>query len=481
MVVGASKAYDTVRVLNQATPTAEQLPILADDGAGFRLIRGAAGSGKTTVALLRLRQLCASRISRNARLGRAEHVRVLVLTFNRTLRGYIAQLVNEVTLSNPSVRLTIDTFAGWAQALVGHLDVVDDSHRRSVLERLLRETEVPTIAANLAYFVDEVEYIIGRFERENRSVYVSIERAGRGRTPPVPRTMRERLLSDVVDPYEEWKTQYGQLDWNDIALAAISASGRRYDVVVVDEAQDLSANQVRTILSHLADDHVTTFIIDAVQRIYPRGFTWSEVGIEMRPHMVFHQRTNHRNTVQIARLAQSLVHGLPQEEDGVIPDAAACNKQGPMPTVLAGTYSSQLDYMLTHMAPALARGETVAILHRRGGNWFKYTRQQLGKRRVAYCELTAERQWPSGPEQLALSTIHSAKGLEFDHVLMPGLTNEVTLRDGEDEDGELDSLRRLIAMGIGRARQSVTLGYKPEDKSKVIDMICPETYELFEV
>ena len=31
------------------TPTAEQLPVLADDGVGFRLIRGAAGSGKTTV------------------------------------------------------------------------------------------------------------------------------------------------------------------------------------------------------------------------------------------------------------------------------------------------------------------------------------------------------------------------------------------------------------------------------------------------
>ena len=36
-------------------------------------------------------------------------------------------------------------------------------------------------------------------------------------------------------------------------------------------------------------------------------------------------------------------------------------------------------------------------------------------------------------------------------------------------------------MGVGRARQSVALGYKPEDRSKVVDMIGPDTYELHEV
>ena len=50
---------------------------------------------------------------------------------------------------------------------------------------------------------------------------------------------------------------------------------------------------------------------------------------------------------------------------------------------------------------------------------------------------------------MALSTVHSAKGLEFDHVLMPGLSDEVTPHGNEDGDGTLDSLRRLIAMELG--------------------------------
>ena len=102
-------------------------------------------------------------------------------------------------------------------------------------------------------------------------------------------------------------------------------------------------------------------------------------------------------------------------------------------------------------------------------------------RGIDYCELTQEREWPTGPELLALSTIHSAKGLEFDHVLMPGLSDEVTPHGDEDGDGTLDSLRRLIAMGVGRARKTVTLGYKPGERSTVFRHIDPETYRLVEV
>ena len=87
----------------------------------------------------------------------------------------------------------------------------------------------------------------------------------------------------------------------------------------------------------------------------------------------------------------------------------------------------------------------------------------------------------TGPELVALSTIHSAKGLEFDHVLLPGPNQEVTPHGTEDGDGTLDGLRRLVAMGIGRARRSVMIGYKPGEESTLIEMFDPETYELVRV
>ncbi len=467
-----------MRTLQNVSPTSEQLAILADVRPGFRLIRGAAGSGKTTAALLRLRQLCASRLNRRTRLGSEEPVRVLVLTFNRTLRGYVSQLAKDKVATSDKLHLTVETFGHWALNIVGQRRLIDlrDNPR---IRTLLRNVGVAD--TNLDYFIDEIEYILGRFPPSERVQYTSALRSGRGRAPAVPREMRIRLLTDVLEPYEAGKSREGYADWNDIALDTAATPGEGYDVVVVDESQDLSANQIRAVLSHLREDHVTTFIIDAMQRIYPQSFQWQELGIEMRSQMVFALTRNHRNTKEIARFASSLVRDLPAEEDGVLPDVEACERTGPRPQVVAGTYRAQLRYMLDRIQPFLDADETVAILQPKGGGWLNYTRQMLQQRNIVYCELTRNPDWPTGSELVALSTIHSAKGLEFDHVLLPGLNQEVTPHGDEDGDGTLDSLRRLVAMGIGRARRTVMVGYKPGEQSTLIGLIDPATYDSLEV
>ena len=467
-----------MRALQDITPTPEQLKILTDAAPGFRLIRGAAGSGKTTAALLRLRQLCRSRKNRRGRLGTIDPVRVLVLTFNRTLRGYISQLATEQVKPTEDLVLTVETFGHWALNLIGRQDILEDDGREWLLPLL---TTVGVLPENHDYFLDEVKYILGRFPPDQRDTYLEATRSGRGRSPTVPRALRSRLLADVVDPYEILKSRNRKVDWNDVALKAAEVPNQGYDVVVVDESQDLSANQIRAIMAHLNKDHVTTFIMDAVQRIYAQGFQWTELGINMRPQMVFTLAHNHRNTAEIARLASSLVRSLPPDADGVLPDEDACEESGQRPVVVEGHYNAQLAYMLNQVEPRLAIGETAAILHARGGGWFEFTRDVLGRQNIQYCELSRNRDWPTGEELLALSTIHSAKGLEFDHVLMPGLNSQVTPHGNEDGDGTLDFLRRLVAMGVGRARKTVMLGYKPGERSAVFDLIDPETYDFVEV
>jgi len=81
-----------MRILPPVTPTPEQLTILLESRPGVFVVNGAAGSGKTTTALLRLTRLCGHWLSRKQRLGLTAPVRVLVLTYNKTLEGYISQL-----------------------------------------------------------------------------------------------------------------------------------------------------------------------------------------------------------------------------------------------------------------------------------------------------------------------------------------------------------------------------------------------------
>lgn len=94
-----------MRVLPTVTPTPEQLKVLADVKPGFRIIRGAAGSGKTTTALLRLKEQIRVRLDRRERLGHDAPVRVLVLTFNRTLEGYITELARNSTPQDDALDL----------------------------------------------------------------------------------------------------------------------------------------------------------------------------------------------------------------------------------------------------------------------------------------------------------------------------------------------------------------------------------------
>ena len=76
-------------------------------------------------------------------------------------------------------------------------------------------------------------------------------RSGRGRAPAVPRGLRRRLLDEVIAPYEVRKSRTGTIDWNDIALRTADLPSRGYDIVIIDESQDLSANQMRAVLGML--------------------------------------------------------------------------------------------------------------------------------------------------------------------------------------------------------------------------------------
>lgn len=467
-----------MKPLGVVTPTPEQLTVIDDGSPGFWLIRGAAGSGKTTTALLRLKFLVRLWRERAKELGSFEPVRVLVLTFNRSLRGYIENLVDQQIPLGADVSLEVETFGGWAINLVNAPVMKKKDEERKLLS-LAREAG--GFSWEPRFLVGEIDYLLGRLLPARLDDYLTIERAGRGQAPRVERATRKRLIEQVVRPYIAWKEKEGLRDWNDLAVTlALEQLGPSYNVVVVDEAQDFSANQVRAIVRHLADDHVTTFIRDTAQRIYPNSFVWRDVGIAIPPTQNKKLNINYRNTKQIAAFARPLLDGVEPGEDASLPDFTGCVREGPRPVVLRGLYSDQLDWVIGYLRSGrIGPDETIAFLHPKG--WFKYLEPRLEEEEMPWAEVTRAKDWPDGPEQIALSTMASSKGLEFDHVIIIGYNGEVVAEGSEPKHALLDEQRRLLAMSLGRARSSVVLGYKPQDQPAVVGYLDADTYDVEEV
>ena len=459
-----------MKALQRVKPTPEQLPLVLDNKAGVMLIRGSAGSGKTTTALLRLKQLAGFWLSRRKRLKLRKPVRFLTLTYNRTLRGYVAHLAKQQVSGRTNLQLKVSTFGKWSTEMLPHLPLVEASRQRQKLATLCRGLSLP-----MDFLMAEIDYILGRFLPSQFAEYLSCRREGRGVSPRVDRDMRQRLLEEVVYPYGAWKKSHGVYDWNDLAVILAQKGAPTYDVIIADEAQDLSANQVRALMKAAADPSSVTFVLDAAQRIYPRGFTWREAGVNIRQsHRL---KRNYRNTIEICRFALPLLDGIDVGDDGTFPDFKTCNRHGPVPVVLKGKYSRQLAFAMDYLRQeADVASESVAFLKPKGGNWFRALREALSKHSFGFVDITRRSEWPQGRENIALSTMYSAKGLEFDHVLILGLNEEVTPHGADPQDSTLDNLRRLLAMAITRARKGVVIGYKPSDASSLIGHLAPATY-----
>ncbi|MDZ7921196.1 hypothetical protein [Rhodoferax sp.] len=221
----------------------------------------------------------------------------------------------------------------------------------------------------------EAWYVICRFMPEDLDEYLKKTRDGRGNAPRVDGPTKQAILDLVVRPYLANKASRNALDWNDLAVLMARTTYEKYDIIIVDESQDFTANMIRGVLKQRDDESSTTFIIDTAQRIYTGGFTWIEVGLVIRPEASHRLHVNYRNTPEIAKLAASLISPVTLDEDGTQPQLAGL-EDNRRPVVLCGNAPDQMAWCINYVKTQVdLTKESVTFLHPLG--WFRDLRLAL--------------------------------------------------------------------------------------------------------
>lgn len=455
-------------------PIGRQKEVLYLPAEGHFAVLGTAGSGKTTLAILRAAYLADPRTDHQGK--------TLLVTFNRALVTYLKHLQNR-KLANVFIE-NYHTFArGYLHdrgklpnnSILSDPDKREDLIKKAVEKGKQHQGEHSLFNRPLDLFSEEFRWI-AQHGIDTVEVYNDTERRGRAGAR-IERKDRE-LVFEIYKTYRELYKQLGyQYDWDNIATAVCrefdtDTSSRLYRHVIIDEGQDFSPEMIRSLAKAIPSNGSLTFFGDVVQQIYGHRISWRSAGLKIEK--VWEFKENYRNSKQIAKLALA-ISKMPYFKD--IPDIVepvSPIADGPSPTIVEfSSIDKEIEFVILQAAEA-AKKQSVAILFR------NHQDENLIKKRLpSSIRLHRDmKKWEAGPG-IRYGTYHSAKGLEFDMVILPFCNNQ-KLPDAEAiaAFGEADAIAqdgRLLYVGVTRAKTRLIITYSGE-----LTQLLPTNINLYE-
>ena len=434
-------------------PVGRQREVLYLPPTGHTVVLGTAGSGKTTLAILRSLYLSDPNTDHGGK--------TLLVTFNKCLVTYMRHLAGALRRD-----ISVENYHRFARGYLSHrgklpwASIGNPNDRSRFIEGAVRRArsdglEGAILERPVEFFDEEFQWIQQQGINKKKD-YVTAARIGRT-TTRVARKERPLLFKVYKRYLKERQLGGKQYDWADLASTVLSElhadqSERLYRHVVIDEGQDFSPEMLRSLAAATRSNGSLTFFGDIAQQIYGHRVSWRSAGLRSRE--IWRFKENYRNTKQISQLALALANTryFPDDPDLVEPTAPTAD--GPLPALReALDEGAEWQFVLTQ-ARRLAETGTVAVL-------FRTREQELHIAGATRLHRDLD-QWPNGP-RLFFGTYHAAKGLEFDTVFLPFLSSKCWPRPadvsllGQDEAAVRNA--RLLYVGITRARSALVLMY----------------------
>lgn len=440
-----------------------QRTLVERDYTGPSRVAGSAGTGKTIVALHRAVFL-------------AKHnpdCRVLLTTFSETLANALRVKLKRLISNKPRLgeRLEVHSMNAFGRRLYEPQFGTPQIATHDQMSELIAAA-VHTVGGTKFgqhFILSEWEDVVDEWQIKTWEAYRDIKRLGR--KTRLTESHRQSLWAIYDHVLQEMEARHLTTEAAVFVRLANWVKDRKhppYEFAVVDESQDISVSQLK-FLAALGGGRPNAlfFAGDLGQRIFQTPFSWKSQGVDMRGRsttLTVNYRTSHQIRVQADRLLApevSDVDGNTESRSGTV---SIFN--GPMPIVF--------------------RADTEAIENRQVAEWIS----DRIKEGVAPHEIgvfvRSETQLPRATAALSLSkhpfkvlddhmetlsnniavgTMHLAKGLEFRAVIVMACDDEIiphrsrieSISDDADLEEVYSTERHLLYVACTRAREHLLL------------------------
>jgi superfamily I DNA/RNA helicase/mRNA-degrading endonuclease RelE of RelBE toxin-antitoxin system len=464
------KEGELLGFLLKLSPEQEKYVHWALNATGPTLLKGDPGTGKSTIALYRVRVL----VQELRKQGRIDF-RILFTTYTNALVNSSEQLLRQL-LGEDMAYVEVQTADKIVMKLLGHagreVKILDGREVSDLLRQAVASVQFDGTPQqkqtlermSLDYLRQEVNQVI--VARQIRTLKQYLETPRQGRKVRLSGLQRRAVWS-VYDLFRQLLEQRGKITWRQARALAETVVARGtahqlYDAVVIDEAQDLDPSALRLLVQLCKQAQRVFITADANQSIYGSGFSWTDVHETLR----FQGRTavlhaNYRSTREIGEAAQAyLAYGALDNE----PVEQVYMNNGPLPVtrrvangeeqvqLLLGFFREARKYLRLSLStcavlcPTVKAGKAIAAdLTTHGIEATFMSGQELDLTRAG----------------IKVLTLRSAKGLEFPIVALAGFLERnwhaavPSSATGEEREEFLELERRAMFVGMTRAMRAL--------------------------
>ncbi len=471
----------------------EQRKLVQSKPVGHSLIRGVAGSGKTTVAVNRIPFLL-----ENYCLDKDD--RVLMVTYNKSLVSYIKYIYekakkdkdyelislfeiddNKLDIKNIDA-LMYKYYLEYCKAENLKLQL---ENKRAVLNNIVLKSMVEVRKSfddikildlrNLNFILEEIAWIKACRYMDIEE-YQNTDRLGRmaNQTGDGPQKLQKNsktrsAIFRVMEVYNSDMRAENKIDFQGMSLLALEQARKKplkkYTHIISDESQDLTRVQLEFVAALINNKNYSSvlFVADIAQSIYPqswlvKGRSFSSVGFDVKGRSNILAK-NYRTTTQIAEAAYSLLEKdtfITEDENFVKP--SLMDKQGVYPIFRAFENKQKEAQYVINLIGELSKNYNhgdIAVIGRTNDQINEFA-GCLAAAGVAHKIMNHKDGYEFGDEKVKVLTMHAIKGLEFKAVIMIGLNSKsMPLKsiNADEEDYFESRERKLMYVGMTRATE----------------------------